>query len=166
MPKTIPQCHPNRPHLARGLCGPCYRRSDFIRDRRKTHYGKNRISISKQRRAHRKPHKAAFQAKDKARYPIAGRANWLRRKYGITSEQYDKMFVRQNGRCAICPNKLYPPGDPSGHRAAPVDHDHKTNRVRGLACYVCNRLRIGKHTAESAKKLFDYLSSDFDGRTI
>ncbi|HEU5266425.1 MAG TPA: endonuclease VII domain-containing protein [Jatrophihabitans sp.] len=52
----------------------------------------------------------------------------LRRRYGIAAEHFDTMFAEQGGRCAIC-------------REAPaeqVDHDHATNRVRGLLCFNCN----------------------------
>lgn len=51
---------------------------------------------------------------------------------GVTQEQFDEMFVRQDGRCAICrqKNRLF------------VDHDHKTGKARGLLCSRCN-LGIG-----------------------
>jgi hypothetical protein len=52
----------------------------------------------------------------------------LRRRYGITAEHFDAMFAEQGGLCAICREA------PAQH----VDHDHKTNRVRGLLCFNCN----------------------------
>lgn len=53
----------------------------------------------------------------------------LKRNYGLTLDQYNKMSQDQNDRCAICSvrTKLY------------VDHCHKTNKVRGLLCNRCNR---------------------------
>ena len=53
----------------------------------------------------------------------------LRRRYGITAEHADRMLAEQGGLCAIC-------------REAPgvhVDHDHATERVRGLLCFNCNQ---------------------------
>jgi hypothetical protein len=60
-----------------------------------------------------------------------------KRTYGITGEDYDRMFEAQNGRCAICwkeEARLFQ-GTP---RHLSVDHCHKTNIVRGLLCFACN----------------------------
>lgn len=53
----------------------------------------------------------------------------LRKKYGISREQYEEMEQRQEGRCAICqkPSPLV------------VDHNHETGEVRELLCGHCNR---------------------------
>lgn len=65
-------------------------------------------------------------------------AEW--RKAGIEMDQqrYDRMLATQQGRCAIC--GMQPP---HGARRLAVDHDHKTNEVRGLLCFDCNT-GIGK----------------------
>jgi Recombination endonuclease VII len=57
-----------------------------------------------------------------------GRNYHLRRRYGITAEHFDAMLAEQGGLCAICREA------PARH----VDHDHKSNRVRGLLCFNCN----------------------------
>lgn len=57
---------------------------------------------------------------------------WLRRKYGLTGEQYDQMLAGQGGRCALC-------GDESNGRTWHVDHCHDSGKVRGLLCDLCNR---------------------------
>ena len=56
------------------------------------------------------------------------RRSLLKRKYGITVEQYDEMYERQGGCCAIC-------GTAEGTH---VDHDHETGEVRALLCHSCN----------------------------
>lgn len=53
----------------------------------------------------------------------------LRRKYGLTADQYDAMWSEQDGRCYLC-------GVESG--TLHVDHDHKTGVVRRLLCRYCN----------------------------
>jgi hypothetical protein len=54
------------------------------------------------------------------------------KKYGITLDEYDRLFHSQGGVCRIC--RL---PDPTGRRLS-VDHDHKTGRVRGLLCHKHN----------------------------
>jgi hypothetical protein len=58
------------------------------------------------------------------------RRSWLKVKYGLTEEDYQKLFRKQRGRCCICQKRL-------GSRTA-VDHDHETGFVRGLLCLRCN----------------------------
>lgn len=60
------------------------------------------------------------------------RASKYKRLFGITLEEYDRMFEEQNGLCAICRKP------PKNYRLA-VDHDHDTGAVRGLLCPPCNR---------------------------
>jgi hypothetical protein len=57
------------------------------------------------------------------------------RQFGMSLEDYEKLFNEQNGRCAICgTTKLT--GD---SRALSVDHNHTTGKIRGLLCSRCNR---------------------------
>lgn len=60
------------------------------------------------------------------------RRSHLKRKFGITVEQYDAMFSEQGGRCAICKRK------PTKGISLHVDHRPGTKRVRGLLCFRCN----------------------------
>lgn len=69
-------------------------------------------------------------------------AQALKRKYGLTVEQFDQMWSEQEGKCAICKSEMEPPqfgrgrGGPA--RGVVVDHDHETDEVRGLLCRLCN----------------------------
>ena len=62
----------------------------------------------------------------------AERAGHLRRKYGITVEQYEEMLASQGGCCAICRREPRP--DISLH----LDHDHQSGQLRGILCFRCN----------------------------
>lgn len=53
----------------------------------------------------------------------------LAERYGLTPEQLAEMQDAAKGICAICgtEGELH------------IDHDHKTNKVRGLLCPRCNK---------------------------
>lgn len=59
-------------------------------------------------------------------------------RYGITNDQYNEMFLSQNGTCFIC-NQPETLKDKRGIRSLAVDHDHSNGKVRGLLCSKCNR---------------------------
>lgn len=63
--------------------------------------------------------------------PALDRRRLLKARYGITVEQYEVMFVRQNGCCAVC-------AQPSTTRLV-VDHNHDSGVIRGLLCQRCNK---------------------------
>lgn len=52
------------------------------------------------------------------------------RRAGISIEEYNEMWARQNGLCAIC-------GKPDDRLLA-VDHNHESGKTRGLLCTKCN----------------------------
>lgn len=56
--------------------------------------------------------------------------------YGLTVEDYQAMLAKQQGLCAICRR---PPNGGKHSGLLVVDHDHDTNKVRGLLCDPCNR---------------------------
>jgi hypothetical protein len=64
------------------------------------------------------------------------RKKGLKIKYSFTIENYEDLFIKQNGVCAICGK----PQPPSKGRQEPlyIDHDHDTGKVRGLLCRNCN----------------------------
>jgi hypothetical protein len=83
--------------------------------------------------------KAAYQAEYRGQQSVrdALRDKRLRREFGITLADYDRMHAAQNGCCAICkqPERAMRGGKP---RALAVDHCHATGVVRGLLCGSCN----------------------------
>ncbi len=73
---------------------------------------------------------AAYRASGKKR--VSNRKSHLKRKFGITLAEYDRLLASQEGGCAICER---PPREDS---ALHVDHEHGTGRIRGLLCFRCN----------------------------
>jgi len=67
----------------------------------------------------------------------------LKKKYGLTWDQYTLLWESQGRKCAICRGKIvtYSSRKEKGPRTtekACVDHDHETGRIRGLLCSNCN----------------------------
>ena len=82
------------------------------------------------------------------------RRSYLKRKYGISLEDYDAMLEAQDGRCAIC--RRLPRDDISLH----VDHHHDSGRLRGLLCFSCN-VTVGhiREEHDRLRAIADYLDA-------
>jgi len=52
------------------------------------------------------------------------------RVYGLSDDDYNAILARQHGGCGVCKR--------TGLELC-VDHDHATNKVRGLLCHNCNK---------------------------
>jgi hypothetical protein len=63
----------------------------------------------------------------------ANRIYKLEQKFGITLEEYNRLFEEQHGCCAICGKHQR-----ELNKSLCVDHNHITNKVRGLLCNECN----------------------------
>ncbi len=76
----------------------------------------------------------------------------LFKNYGLTCEDWARMFEAQLGNCAAC-------GDPLSHnKSTHVDHCHKTKIVRGLVHSGCNAaLGQAKDSPEKLRRLAAYL---------
>jgi hypothetical protein len=55
-------------------------------------------------------------------------------KYNITRDDFINMYNTQNNKCKICGEKF------DKKRLVYIDHNHNTNKVRGLLCPKCNNL--------------------------
>jgi len=104
-----------------------YRREQYLKHKnkekaaREIYYSKNKKEILERQQKYNKEN------------PIKRKNAMLKYEYGITLDDYNKMFNEQEGKCAICQrhqNELT--------RTLCVDHDHKTNKVRALLCVTCN----------------------------
>ena len=65
----------------------------------------------------------------------------LKKRYGITTGDRNKIMKEQGSKCAICYNEIeFKQGLGLNSWTATVDHDHKTNKVRGILCGSCNNV--------------------------
>jgi hypothetical protein len=181
--KGIPPatCHPDRPHLAKGLCGACYRRarprSECHPDRpevadgicgpcyqrrwRETHRGRdafNRNASLKRATCHPdQPHfgrglcGACIQRESRKNNKWSVNA----RSLGVDPAVVLEMVERQDGKCACC-GVIPKSGAPQN--GLQIDHCHDTGRVRGLLCGHCNKtLGFAGDDANRLRALADYL---------
>lgn len=59
--------------------------------------------------------------------------NDLRKRYGITLKDYNRMLSEQDYGCKICGKS-----EKENGRKLAVDHCHATGKVRGILCTHCN----------------------------
>lgn len=75
----------------------------------------------------------------------------LKKNYGISLAQYEELYDRQRGRCAICNE---------AHEVLHVDHNHTSGEIRGLLCNTCNRfIGLAKESAEVLRAAATYLEA-------
>jgi hypothetical protein len=73
-------------------------------------------------------------------YADTSRKNNYAKNFGITIEDYNKLYEQQGGRCKGCKRTLAETvrGKRKTAKFLSVDHCHKTGTVRGLLCTNCN----------------------------
>jgi len=137
------ECHPDRPHVAKGLCASCYvvaRRkrvlAEMTDEDREALRLKERAYFTAYRRAWREenPERSrAAQRKANAesyqRDPVKHRQRAAADRYGLTVPQYVALIARAEGHCEAC-------GVASGRLQ--VDHCHQSGAIRGVICRACN----------------------------
>jgi hypothetical protein len=126
-------------------CGITKSRSEFHKSGGKEYYRDSRCKICRSiinRTAHK---------------PII-KNEFLKKYYGITIEEYNLIFLKQNGCCAICGKH-----ESEFSKSLSVDHDHVTGKIRGLLCIKCN-LSIGgfEDNIELLDKAKEYLSKKIE----
>lgn len=87
------------------------------------------------------------------RDPSKARRSALKKKYGLSWDQYQSMISSQSGACGIC-------GKPPSDGILRVDHNHETGVVRGLLCDTCNRaIGLLKDCQRVLRSAADYVES-------
>lgn len=116
----------NEPNSSEGLRARC---KNCCREASRKRYADNRDLYKAQVREYRKQKRASNPE-------LWAYQNYLRQircKFGLSEEDLLHLLERQAGVCAICG------GAPNGTGRFHVDHDHNTDRIRGLLCSNCNR---------------------------
>ncbi len=80
---------------------------------------------------------------------------YLRRTFGISLADYNKVLRHQNGRCAICKRPVT-----DFKNALAVDHNHNSGSLRGLLCWGCNKaISMFQDNAEKLAAAATYILS-------
>lgn len=98
---------------------------------------KNKETLSKRDKDYYKKNKIHFKEyrqKNKDIISANKKIYRLRLRYGLTLEEKEKIFKKQNYICPICLKIL----DESKIRTVVIDHCHKTKKVRGIIHMKCN----------------------------
>jgi hypothetical protein len=102
--------------------------------------------------------KAAYMREYRKRRPRNVRNTELKKMYGITLDQWEKMHSDQGGVCAICRKREDEKS--SRYNNLAVDHCHATGRVRGLLCNTCNKaLGMFSDDPSTLRRAAEYLGA-------
>jgi hypothetical protein len=81
-------------------------------------------------------------------------AKHLKRMYGLSLEEFERLNQKQNNCCAVCSRS------PSELGRLYVDHCHQSGKIRGLLCQKCNSgLGLLGDTREALQKALKYIDS-------
>jgi hypothetical protein len=151
-------------------CKECY--ANYMREYRKDPVRRAKYNATANAREkakyadnaeHREKKKEASKAWRSQQDPAAiykmMRNSRLKREYGITQADFDRLAESQAHKCAICGRE----------KKLAVDHCHETGRIRGLLCTSCNALLgwLGDQpeaVARAFTKILSYLGTEQEGK--
>lgn len=109
---------------------------------------------------HTKESWATYMREWRRTNPRAAKSNDLKKRFGITLVDYERMLENQKGVCKICQQPEMAIDRFSGlPRALAVDHCHTTMKVRGLLCTTCNTaIGLLQEDQELFRKAAEYLT--------
>lgn len=126
------------------------------REWRKDYYLRNKETILAKRTVYRNKNREIINKKKRGAQPEKRWAEFIKGRYGITSEQYHEILASQGGGCAICGTTVCQTG-----RRLCVDHDHQTGKVRGILCTACNAvLGYSSDTPDILRRAIAYLNAN------
>lgn len=131
--------------VVRGFCKRCYSRQ-YMRGYLKGWKKRNRSKVRKYKRTYYKKNKSvplsslallvpgASQGRPQRLYASEEHRAEQKRydKLHLSKEEHERMRQQQHDLCAICK------GSSADTRKLVIDHCHKTQKVRGLLCNLCN----------------------------
>jgi hypothetical protein len=144
--KRMASCHPQQPYHAKDLCKECYcKRGNQIR----------MLNPEFRKKGCIRSRKWALDNPERA-YRLDANKH-LKKKYGISLEDYESLHKAQDGLCCICKKPESITTKKRISRLA-VDHCHVTGKIRGLLCFKCNTsIALIEEDPNRLKAIRDYL---------
>lgn len=133
----------------------CSKECEQINHKNWIKINKKKLDKWKQKYYHKpKIKKIMLERSKKYQKSIKGRVTKIKNRYKITREEYE-LLIKNNSKCKIC-NREW-----SEDVRKSIDHNHQTNRIRGLLCLNCNTLLGHAHdNIETLKNAIKYLEED------
>lgn len=152
--KGLKEFHKDRTKICgrASVCVPCAREKARRHYKQKGRPGdRDRKRISRQNRKYRRENRSA----------VKEYSRWyhIRRKYGLSKEQWYAIYDAQDGRCYIC-QRTEAQIRKSKSKYLTVDHCHTTGVIRGLLCGNCNMNVLPgiRENAQVAERIVSYLT--------
>ena len=124
--KVCSRCHKEKPIIDFYKCS--LKKSNWCK---KCYIEAGKIWVNRDRKSNREKYRARNRAWFR-KHRYQAKMYRLKQTYGVPHDLWEELFTKQNKKCAIC----------GLEKTLSLDHDHTTEKVRGLLCNNCN-LGIG-----------------------
>lgn len=146
--RTYRSRHPHKIRENQMRISERYRTDETYREHVKS---LNRAKIARNPESQRDK-RLRYQKKNPSKYTDHNRNQSMRRLYGITIIDYQRMKDEQGGKCLICRLEF------ESQFKTHIDHCHETGLVRGLLCHACNSgLGMFKDDPSRMRAAADYI---------
>jgi hypothetical protein len=124
LPKRPNLCG-HEPYYAAGFCQRCYNHRYQATEAQR----QKQAEYRQRTREYAKEYSKLYSQKHRAALKLKARTLRLKSKYGLSDAEYQALYDKQGGCCAMCIKPF---------ALLAVDHDHETDAIRGLLCTACN----------------------------
>lgn len=129
-------------------------------------YKRKQYAENPYRREYAKNQSIKWKKKNPKTHARSERKSMLKRVYGLAIEEFDRKSTNQNGLCKIC--GLSSVNSQRKKISLSVDHNHNTNKIRGLLCQNCNlalgHLKVDKFGVQNLQMAIKYILETENGK--
>ena len=134
------------------------KKASYMREWRKKHPEYNELHRLKMKEYWKTPVGKEVSRRHAEKQKIQGRNKAHHRIWKMSDENLEKMYIEHNYRCAICNDKK---------DKLVIDHNHRTNKIRGLLCGNCNSaIGFMKENIQTLNNAINYLTKSEDIKCV